>query len=166
MGVNVVWFKRDLRLSDHASLEKAIALKGDTLLLYILEPSLVQNPHYRGRHWQFIAQSLSDMQRTLSSHGHRLELAEGDALAVLKLIHKQMGIDHLLSYEETGLKVTFQRDLRVAKFCNHMGIHWQEFQTNGVQRKRKDRKGWNRSWHQVMSSDSHDTNLALSLIHI
>ena len=33
MGVNVVWFKRDLRLSDHASLEKAIALKGDTLLL-------------------------------------------------------------------------------------------------------------------------------------
>lgn len=160
MGVNVVWFKRDLRLSDHASLEKAIALKGDTLLLYILEPSLVQNPHYRGRHWQFIAQSLSDMQRTLSSHGHRLELAEGDALAVLKLIHKQMGIDHLLSYEETGLEVTFQRDLQVAKFCNHMGIHWQEFQTNGVQRKRKDRKGWNRSWHQVMSSDCHDTNLA------
>ena len=100
------------------------------------------------------------MQRTLSSHGHRLELAEGDALAVLKLIHKQMGIDHLLSYEETGLEVTFQRDLQVAKFCNHMGIHWQEFQTNGVQRKRKDRKGWNRSWHQVMSSDCHDTNPA------
>lgn len=160
MGVNVVWFKRDLRLSDHASLEKAIALNGDTLLLYILEPALAQNPHYRGRHWQFIAESLSDMQRTLSSQGHALEVVEGDAVGVLKLIHEHMGIEYLLSYEETGLEVTFQRDLQVSHFCTHMGIHWQEFQTNGVQRKRKDRKGWNRSWHHVMSSECHDTHLA------
>ena len=26
-----------------------------------------------------------------------------------------------------------------------MGIDWQEFQTNGIQRKRRDRKGWNRN---------------------
>jgi deoxyribodipyrimidine photolyase len=31
MAVNVVWFKRDLRLSDHAALERAIALNADTL---------------------------------------------------------------------------------------------------------------------------------------
>ena len=63
MAVNVVWFKRDLRLSDHAALERAISLNADTLLLYILEPELVQDTHYRGRHWQFIGQSLTDMQK-------------------------------------------------------------------------------------------------------
>ena len=159
MAVTVVWFKRDLRLSDHAALERAIALNADTLLLYILEPELVQDPHYRGRHWQFIGQSLTDMQKTLSSFGHPLEVVEGSALEVLKRVHEARGIKTLLSYEETGLDVTFQRDRKVSAFCQGAGIDWQEFQTNGIQRKRKDRKGWNRSWHKVMSSACHDVNL-------
>ncbi len=160
MGINVVWFKRDLRLSDHAPLERAIKLQGNTLLLYILEPELVQNPHYRGRHWQFIAQSLSDMQNTLESFGHTLEVVEGSVLEVLNLISDKLGINSLLSYEETGLDVTFQRDIQIHKFCTHKGIDWQEFQTNGVQRKRSDRKGWNRSWKLVMTADHHNVDLA------
>ena len=133
MAVNVVWFKRDLRLSDHAALERAIALNADTLLLYILEPELVQDPHYRGRHWQFIGQSLTDMQKTLSSFGHPLEVVEGNALEVLKRVHEARCINTLLSYEETGLDVTFQRDRKVSAFCQGAGIDWQEFQTNGIQ---------------------------------
>lgn len=160
MSVNVVWFKRDLRLSDHASLERAIALGGETLLIYILEPELVNNAHYRGRHWQFIAQSLADMQSTLKSFGHPLEIVEGNALDVLALVNEKLGIHTLLSYEETGLDVTFQRDLQVSRYCESMGIDWQEFQTNGIQRKRRDRKGWNRSWHRVMTAECHEVELA------
>ena len=160
MSVNVVWFKRDLRLSDHASLERAIALGGETLLIYILEPELVNNAHYRGRHWQFIAQSLADIQSTLKSFGHPLEIVEGNALDVLALVNEKLGIHTLLSYEETGLDVTFQRDLQVSRYCASMGIDWQEFQTNGIQRKRRDRKGWNRSWHRVMTAECHEVELA------
>ena len=129
MSVNVVWFKRDLRLSDHAPLERAIELGGETLLLYILEPDLVNNAHYRGRHWQFIAQSLADMQNTLKSFGRRLEIVEGNALDVLALINEKLSIQTLLSYEETGLDVTFQRDLQISRYCASNGIDWQEFQT-------------------------------------
>ena len=50
MAINVVWFKRDLRLSDHAALELASRLPQKCLLLYILEPALLSNRHYRGRH--------------------------------------------------------------------------------------------------------------------
>lgn len=160
MAVNVVWLKRDLRLSDHATLERAIELGSETLLLYILEPELVNNPHYRGRHWQFIAQSLADMKSTLQSFGHALEVVEGNVLDVLALINEKLGIKTLLSYEETGLDVTFKRDRQVGKFCANKYIDWQEFQTNGIQRKRKDRKGWNRSWHQVMTSECHKVELA------
>ena len=55
--MNVVWFKRDLRLTDHAPLAAAIARQEPLLLVFIVEPSLIKNPHYRGRHWHFIAQS-------------------------------------------------------------------------------------------------------------
>ena len=39
MTYRVVWFKRDLRLHDHAALTHAAAL-GPVLCLYIVEPGL------------------------------------------------------------------------------------------------------------------------------
>jgi deoxyribodipyrimidine photo-lyase len=42
MSYSVVWFKRDLRLHDHAALNHALAA-GLVLCLYIIEPSLWPN---------------------------------------------------------------------------------------------------------------------------
>ena len=39
MNYSVVWFKRDLRLHDHAALTQA-ASHGPMLCLYVIEPSL------------------------------------------------------------------------------------------------------------------------------
>ena len=44
--MNVVWFKRDLRLADHAPLAAAIERGEPLLLLYIVEPTLLGDPHY------------------------------------------------------------------------------------------------------------------------
>ena len=159
MAVNVVWFKRDLRFADHAPLELALKLGEPTLMIYLIEPKLLRNPHYRGRHWQFIGQSLEDLQRTAETLGHRIEVLEGDAVDVFNAVHRKLGITRLLSYEETGLDLTFQRDQAIAKFCQSAGIEWREFQTNGVERGRRDRKGWNRSWHRFMTADPHQIEL-------
>ena len=43
MRYGVVWFKRDLRVQDHAPLAEAVA-RGPVLCLYILEPALWQQP--------------------------------------------------------------------------------------------------------------------------
>ena len=159
MAVNIVWFKRDLRFTDHAPLELALKLDEPTLMIYLIEPKLLRNPHYRGRHWQFIGQSLEDLQHTAEALGHRIEVLEGDAVDAFNEVHRKLGITRLLSYEETGLDLTFQRDQAVAKFCQSAGIEWREFQTNGVERGRRDRKGWNRSWHRFMTTDPHQIEL-------
>ena len=151
--MNVVWFKRDLRLSDHQPLAEAIARGGSVFLLYVVEPDLLKNAHYRGRHWHFITQSLLAMNEQLRPLGAEIHILEGEPESLLQALHQTTPVEHLFSYEETGLEVTFKRDLRVAKWCKRNGVDWQEFQTNGVQRGRKNRKGWNRSWHQVMSGD-------------
>ena len=87
-------------------------------MMYLIEPKLLRNPHYRGRHWQFIGQSLEDLQHTAEALGHRIEVLEGDAVDVFTEVHRKLGIKRLLSYEETGLDLTFQRDQAVAKFAN------------------------------------------------
>ena len=158
--MNVVWFKRDLRLADHQPLAEAITHGDPVLLLYIVEPALLKNPHYRGRHWHFITQSLIDMNRALAPLGAELHILEGEPEMLLQALHRYTPIKKLLSYEETGLEITFARDLRIANWCRGQGVEWREFQTNGVQRGRQDRKGWNRAWHQVMSADEVSIDLA------
>jgi deoxyribodipyrimidine photo-lyase len=39
-SINIVWFKRDLRLHDHEPLVRAANTGEVTLLLYIFEPSM------------------------------------------------------------------------------------------------------------------------------
>ena len=149
--MNVVWFKRDLRLADHAPLAAAIDRGEPLLLLYIVEPALLRDPHYRGRHWHFIAQSLQAMNHELAELGAQIQVLEGEPVTLLNTLHQSQPIGHLYSHEETGLGVTFERDREVAAFCDAQGIAWHEYQSNGIQRGRRDRRGWNRAWQRVMS---------------
>ena len=133
MAVNIVWFKRDLRLTDHAALQLASQLPEPTLLVYLIEPSLLRNPHYRGRHWQFIGQSLEDLQHAVQVTGHRIAVLEGDAVEVFGEVHRRLGVKRLLSYEETGLEVQARPSpievlpssgYRVARIPDQRGRTW------------------------------------------
>ncbi|EED35564.1 DNA photolyase, putative [Luminiphilus syltensis NOR5-1B] len=147
-----MWFKRDLRLEDNAALSAAIDANKPLLLLYLVEPRLLRDPHYRRRHWHFIAQSLRDLSSRLSPHDTLLHVLEADAEEVFPRLHRTLGIATIYSHEETGLEVTYARDRWVSEFAQSQDIDWLEYPTNGVQRGRRNRKGWSRAWHQQMSA--------------
>jgi deoxyribodipyrimidine photo-lyase len=150
--MNIVWFKRDLRLLDHAPLAAALRQSSDLLLLYVAEPSLIGNVHYSARHWQFVRQSLADLNQQLARlHPEaQVHTVEGEVLDVLTFLHEKYGIQQLFSYQETGLLVTYDRDKAVATFAQKHQIKWHEFQQNGVVRALKNRENWNERWHQFM----------------
>lgn len=51
--VNIVWFKRDLRLQDHAPLAQPIRAGQPVLLCYFLDPSVLNSPESdQGIRWQ------------------------------------------------------------------------------------------------------------------
>lgn len=160
MSINLVWFKRDLRLCDHAPLAAAIADGRPVLLLYCFEPALLADPHYRTRHWRFIWQSLQDMQQALSRYGSRILVTCGDTLQVLSELHRELDLHALYSHEETGLAVTYARDRAVHEWCASAGIVWREFASNGVTRGRRNRRGWNRAWEATMRAPLVQPSLA------
>ena len=108
---NIVWLKRDLRLTDHLPLYNAIQKQEDFLILYIYEPSLMQDVHYDERHGRFVEQSLSDIQEELLTHDKKLTVAFGDATEIFQLLIDGYCIKNIFSHEETGLKITYSRDL-------------------------------------------------------
>lgn len=149
---NVLWFKRDLRLRDHQPLLELIDAGRPSILVYIFEDLLLDNPHYDERHWRFIWQSLLDIDAQLQPFGGRLHIYKGDALAVFESLHNQYGIETLYSHEETGLQVTYDRDIAIARWSEANKIDWQESPTNAVQRGLRNRDQWDKHWRTVMRS--------------
>ena len=62
--VEIVWYKRDLRVEDHAPLAAAVA-HGPVIPLYILEPELWRQPDMSRRHFEFLSECLSQLDLSL-----------------------------------------------------------------------------------------------------
>ena len=85
-------------------------------------PRYSGTPHYRGRHWHFIAQSLADMNERLGELGCCVWVLEGEVCALLTELHRHRPITQLISYEETGLEVTYERDPARTRIGARLGL--------------------------------------------
>ena len=112
--VQIVWFKRDLRVHDHAPLAEAAGL-GPVLPLYVIEPGFWREPDASGRHLAFLRESLAELRAALAALGQPLVVRVGEVEAVLEDLRQQHPIGALWSHEETGNGWTYARDRRVAR---------------------------------------------------
>ena len=148
--MQVVWFKRDLRVHDHRPLAEAAA-RGDVLCLYVYEPELFGTPELGALHLGFINESLAELQQRLRELGGDLTLRVGRMPDVLEQLHREHPIQAIHSHRETGNRVTFDRDIRVAEWARHHGIPWHEWNQFGVIRRLRTRDGWAARWNRFMS---------------
>jgi deoxyribodipyrimidine photo-lyase len=146
----LVWFKRDLRLWDHAPLWKACHAGGTLCCVYIVEPEYWQLPDSSHRHWHFIWESLHELQEKLRDHGHTLRIFTGNTVEIFAYIHQQLGPFTLWSHQETGNAWTFQRDLAVKAWAKTHNIRWNEYDPYGIVRPLKNRDLWQAHREQMI----------------
>ena len=137
----LVWFKRDLRVSDHPALTQAAAL-GRVLPLYVAEPGLWAQPDASGRQWDFVAESLVGLRADLAALGAPLVVRVGDAVDVIARLVRAHRIGAIVSHQETGTLWTYARDRRLAAWARANGVVWEELAQSGIRRGQKDRGGW------------------------
>lgn len=147
--LDVVWFKRDLRVADHAALAAA---RGPVLPLYIVEPDYWRGADASPRQWRFLGAALEDLRAQLAALGLPLVLRKGDAVTLLARLHAERGIRALHSHEETGNLWTYARDRAVGRFCREAGVPWHEYPQFGVVRRLASRDGWARRWAGFMGA--------------
>ena len=148
--LNVVWLKRDLRLRDHQPLCDASRQPGQLVLLYMIEPMMRGDPHYRDCHWRFIWQSLQDLNDQLTPMNTQVLVMEGEATTILSKIKQQCTEMTLFSHQEIGLQNTFQRDKSIASWCDQNQVSWHESPYGAVVRGLSNRAGWEKNWYQRM----------------
>jgi len=150
--INIFWFKRDLRLLDNEPLNNAVSQKEKLLLIYCFEPSLKKNRHYSTKHWNFIKESINDLNIFLKNIDTHIHTYNKEITDVLKEIQEKFIVKKIFSHNETGLNVTFERDILLKEFCQNNSIQWEQEINNGVFRGLKNRKNWIKKWRDHMKS--------------
>jgi deoxyribodipyrimidine photo-lyase len=154
--LTVVWFKRDLRLHDHAPLIEA-AHTGRVLPLYVVEPDYWRLPDTSYRQWAFLRGALEAFQAEIEANGGTLYLYSGAVTQALDIIVKKYGKFRLVAHMETGNSWTFERDKAVHKWCRSKAIPFTEFQQHGIWRGANlNRNAWSRRWDTMMAQPIQD----------
>ncbi|MCL4129522.1 UNVERIFIED_CONTAM: hypothetical protein GTU68_060752 [Idotea baltica] len=148
--INVVWFKRDLRLQDNEAILNALHSKKKTLFLYVFENSLIDDPHYNVRHWNFIKQSILDLNEDLKEYNTKVLCAQTEVITAFNQLQNNYKIDTVFSHQETGLLITYNRDKDFARYCRNNNINWIENNNNGVLRGLLNREDWFEKWDEYM----------------
>jgi deoxyribodipyrimidine photo-lyase len=104
---SIIWFRRDLRISDHPALNAAIASSDEVIPLFILDKQQI------GEAGSKLLAYMSNSLRALdASLGNRLHIIEGDQVEVLKELIELYGVTEVHISAEPE-RYGAERDARV-----------------------------------------------------
>lgn len=150
--INIVWFKRDLRFTDHEPLYFAQQSSLPLLLVYIFEPSVMAFHDSDPRHWRFVHESLKEMNAKLEGFNSQISIFHNEATAVFESLIDHFSVKNIFSSEEIGNILTYKRDKVMKVLFSKHNITWNEYQTNGIVRRLQSRKHWEKLWEAQMTT--------------
>ena len=148
--LQVVWFKRDLRLDDHNALVMA-AEAGPVLPLLVVEPEYWQTPDTSDRQYRWWSGCAQALASDIATHGGKLAVHTGTVIEALERILAEHGPFRLVAHQETGNWWTFQRDIAVRRWCRDKQIAFEEPMQFGIWRGSSlNRDKWSKMWDRFM----------------
>ncbi|MFT3882018.1 MAG: deoxyribodipyrimidine photo-lyase [Gemmatales bacterium] len=117
----LVWFRHDLRLSDHPALHQAVQSDSAILPLYIWEPQEEKPWQLGGASRWWLHHALVDLDRQLKQAGSKLIVRRGPALQTLQQIIKEGHVSSVVwtrRYEPHTIK----RDEVIKRTLKEQGI--------------------------------------------
>ena len=142
--IQIVWYKRDLRITDHRPIFEASINAIPTLPIYIVETDYWKQPFASKRHWSFIHDSLKDLRKDLKNIGQSLIVRSGSVKKIFEELSCGYNIISILSHEETGNQWTYDRDKSLQNWCLQKNISFTEYPSNGIIRRLKNRLEWSK----------------------
>lgn len=149
---HIVWFKRDLRVHDHAPLAAACASGDPVLALYVFEPELWSGPDGTARQLSFLKESLSELGDALRERGAELVIRIGEATEVFGQLHRDHGVTAIHFHAESRSGAEGRRIDDVRRWALRAGVSLREQENDGVQKSAGSVQTWRGRWHAFMSA--------------
>jgi deoxyribodipyrimidine photo-lyase len=97
MNRTIVWFRRDLRIADHAPLYRA-ALRGAVIPVFVFDRALLHHPETAVARVAFMLECLRSLDQDLRDRGGRLILRFGDPVEVLPALIQETQADGIYAH--------------------------------------------------------------------
>ena len=148
--INILWFKKDLRIFDNEALCEAIK-DNDILPIYIVELDIWSQNTHSYRQWQFCKESLIDLRNALAEIGQPLIIKTGNVINIFDEISSKFKVKGIYSHQETGDWLTYKRDQQVKSWASNKKIIWKEYLQFSVFRGNINRDDWSKRWSKNTS---------------
>lgn len=127
MNKTVVWFRRDLRVSDHEPLLRA-AQRGLVVPVFVFDRALLHHPETGSARVEFLLAALHALDGDLRALGGRLIVRSGDPVQVLPKLVQAIGADGIYAHTDVERIYGRLRDARLnqALAQRSMKIRWFE----------------------------------------
>jgi deoxyribodipyrimidine photo-lyase len=127
MNRTVVWFRRDLRITDHAPLYRA-ALRGVVIPVFIFDRALLHHPETAPARVAFMLDCLHHLDQEMRERGGRLILRHGNPVEVLPQVVEETQADGIYAYIDYERIYGRVRDAQVNQKLTERGmkIRWFE----------------------------------------
>lgn len=142
VAVSLVWFKRDLRVSDNQALLEAVKSQLPVICLFNIEPQRLHRSDVDSIHIEWELDCLRELKSSLELIGGKLLFNFGSIVDELTKINQQYQIKNIYCNEETGLTWSWNIDKSVAKWCIDNDVEFIEYPSNGVVRRLDTRDNW------------------------
>ena len=153
MSVNIVWFKRDLRLNDNAAISNAIKRNLPIICLFNLDSQRISRSDVSAIHIEWELDCLRSLSKDIDQLGGVIKFNYGNIFEALETLNLEYDIDSIIANEETGLKWSWDRDKQVAEWCDFNRVKFVEHPSNGVVRKLKNRDNWKKYRDKRVSAE-------------
>jgi deoxyribodipyrimidine photo-lyase len=127
MNRTIVWFRRDLRLNDHAPLARAVQ-RGEVIPVFIFDRALLHHPETAPARVAFMLDCLRSLDADLRQLGGRLILRSGDPVVVLPQLVRETAAEGIYAHIDFERIYGRVRDARVSQALTdqQMRIRWFE----------------------------------------
>lgn len=127
MKRTIVWFRRDLRIADHAPLARA-AQRGAVIPVFIFDRALLHHPETASARVAFMLQCLQSLDADLQARGGRLILRSGDPVEILPQLIRETQADGIYAHIDFERIYGRVRDARLnrALATQQLKIRWFE----------------------------------------
>ncbi|MEO0408253.1 MAG: deoxyribodipyrimidine photo-lyase, partial [Cyanobacteria bacterium P01_A01_bin.135] len=131
MACTLVWFRRDLRLYDHAPLYRA-ARRGAVVPVFVLDDALLHHPETASARVQFMLQSLAALDQDLQSRGGRLIVRYGNPVTLLPELVRQAQAEGIYAHVDFERIYGRVRDARLNRALTEQGMKVRWFEPPGT----------------------------------
>lgn len=152
MNRTIVWFRRDLRISDHAPLHRA-ASRGVVIPIFILDRALLHHPETAPARVAFMLECLHCLDQELRDRGGRLIVRYGDPVQVLPDLVRKTDADGIYAHIDFERIYGRVRDARLNRALTEQGMRIRWFEPAATVANLIPYPDYRTLWHAEMDMD-------------